>query len=98
LKPGRARYGLMLRESGVLFDDGTVVMLAPDRLLVTTTTGNAGRVLAWFEEWHQCEWPQLRVAFTHVTDQWGTLSLAGPKAREILSALKSDIDLSNAAF
>ena len=68
LKLGRARYGIMLRESGVIFDDGTVVMLAPDRLLITTTSGNAGRVHAWLEEWHQCEWPELKVAIVPVTD------------------------------
>jgi sarcosine oxidase subunit alpha len=98
LKPGRVRYGLMLRESGVVFDDGTVVMLAPDRLMITTTSGNAGRVAAWLEEWHQCEWPQLRVAIMPVTEQWAVVSLAGPRARGILSTLDTDIDLSNAAF
>lgn len=98
LKPGRARYGLMLRESGVIFDDGTVVMLAPDRFVVTTTSGNAARVAAWLEEWHQCEWSQLRVAIMPVTDQWATVSLAGPRARDILSKLDTDIDLSPTAF
>jgi sarcosine oxidase subunit alpha len=98
LKPGRARYGIMLRESGVIFDDGTVVMLAPDHFLITTTSGNASRVAAWLEEWHQCEWPHLRVVMTSVTDQWATISLAGPRSREILSKLDSDIDLSNAVF
>src|SRR5690606_21996192 len=72
LKPYRVRYGLMLRESGVIFDDGTVVMLAPDRFLITTTSGNAGRVYSWLEEWHQCEWPDLRVAILPVTEQWAT--------------------------
>jgi sarcosine oxidase, subunit alpha len=98
LKPLRARYGLMLRESGVLFDDGTVVMLAPDRFVITTTSGNAGRVAQWLEEWHQCEWPHLRVAIVPVTDQWATISLAGPSSRAILSTLQTDIDLSTAAF
>jgi sarcosine oxidase subunit alpha len=98
LQPGRARYGLMLRESGVIFDDGTVVALAPDHFVVTTTSGNAGRVYQWLEEWHQCEWPDLRVAITPVTEQWATLSLAGPEARTILSRLDTDIDLSGGAF
>jgi sarcosine oxidase, subunit alpha len=98
LRYGRARYALMLRESGVIFDDGTVVMLTPKRFIITTTSGNAGRVAAWLEEWHQCEWPTLRVALTPVTEQWATVSLAGPRARDILSTLDSDIDLSNAAF
>jgi sarcosine oxidase subunit alpha len=98
LKPHRARYGLMLRESGTTFDDGTVVMLAPDRLLITTTSGNAGRVVQWLEEWRQCEWSQIRVAIVAVTEAWATVSLAGPKARAILAKLPTDIDLSAAAF
>jgi sarcosine oxidase subunit alpha len=98
LKHGRVRYGLMLRESGVIFDDGTVAPLAPNRFLLTTTSANATRVAAWLEEWHQCEWPQLRVAILPVTDQWACMSLAGPRARETLSRLETDIDLSRAAF
>ncbi|HTB29200.1 MAG TPA: 2Fe-2S iron-sulfur cluster-binding protein [Steroidobacteraceae bacterium] len=98
LKPMRARYGLMLRESGVIFDDGTVTMLAPDHLNVTTTSGGAGNVLRWLEEWRQCEWPDLRVAIMPVTEQWATIALAGPKARTVLSRLETDIDLSATAF
>ncbi len=98
LKPHRARYGFMLRESGIIFDDGTVMMLAPDRLLITTTSGNASRVAHWLEEWHQCEWPQLRVAIMPVTECWGTVSLCGPKARDILAKLPIDIDLATSAF
>jgi sarcosine oxidase subunit alpha len=98
LQPGRARYGLMLRETGILFDDGTIVALAPSHLLITTTSGNAGRVYQWLEEWRQCEWPRLRLAITPVTEQWAVLSLAGPLARTILAKLESDIDLSPDAF
>jgi sarcosine oxidase, subunit alpha len=98
LKPYRARYCLMLKETGILFDDGTVVMLAPDRYVITTTSGNAGRVALWLEEWHQCEWPEMRVAIVPVTEAWATVSLTGPKARQILSTLPGDIDLSPTAF
>jgi sarcosine oxidase, subunit alpha len=98
LEPARVRYGIMLRETGIIFDDGTVVMRAPDHALLTTSSGNAARVIAWLEEWHQCEWPHLKVAITPVTDQWATLSLAGPRARDILSRLETDIPLSAAAF
>ena len=98
LKPGRARYCLMLNESGVIFDDGTVVMLAPDRFIVTTTSGNAQRVTAWFEEWQQCEWPHLRVTIAPVTENWACFSLAGPKSRDVLVSLESNIDLSTARF
>jgi len=98
LQPGRVRYGLMLRETGAIFDDGTVVMLAPGHFLITTTSGNAERVYAWLEEWRQCEWPRLRVAITAVTEQWATISLAGPRARAILSKLDSSIDLTRSEF
>ncbi len=98
LQPGRVRYGLMLSETGVIFDDGTVVQLAPDRLLVTTTSANAGSVAAWLEEWRQCEWPQLRAVVVPVTDHWATLTLAGPSARGVLARLRPECDLSNAAF
>jgi sarcosine oxidase subunit alpha len=98
LLPGKVRYGLMLRETGTIFDDGTVVALARDHLLITTTSGNAGRVYQWLEEWHQCEWPHLRVAMTPVTEEWATLSLAGPEARAILTRVPGDVDLSPTAF
>jgi sarcosine oxidase subunit alpha len=98
LKPGRARYCLMLRESGVIFDDGTVVQLASDRYLITTTSGNAQRVAAWFEEWHQCEWPHLRVSIVSVTESWACFSLAGPKSRDVLASLDSSLDISPANF
>jgi sarcosine oxidase, subunit alpha len=98
LEPGRIRYGLMLRETGTIFDDGTVAMLAPDHLVITTTSGNASRVGIWLEEWRQCEWPAMRVAITVVTEQWAVISVAGPQARVILSRLDTDLDLSPAAF
>ena len=98
LKPYRARYGLMLHETGTLFDDGTVVMLAPDHFLLTTTSGNAGRVAQWLEEWHQCEWPHLRVAIVPVTECWATVSLAGPRARDLITRLTGDVDFSPDKF
>lgn len=98
LAPQRIRYGLMLRETGVIYDDGTIVALSPERLLITTTSGQANGVAAWLEEWRQCEWPNLRVSVAQVTDQWATLTLAGPRAREVLARLRPDCDVSNAAF
>jgi sarcosine oxidase subunit alpha len=98
LKPWRARYGLMLRESGIIFDDGTVVLAAPDRLILSTTSSNAGAVARWLEEWHQCEWPQLKVAIVPMTDAWATLTLAGPRAREVLAQLRPKVDITNEAF
>jgi sarcosine oxidase subunit alpha len=98
LKPGRARYGIMLRETGVIFDDGTVVALDEDRVLITTTSSGAGRVAAWLEEWRQCEWLGIRVVVVPVTDQWATVALTGQHARAIVERLKPDCKLSNQAF
>ena len=99
LPVGRARYGVMLREDGMVFDDGTVARLEPDRFVITTTTANAGPVLAHMEFCHQVLWPALDVHFVSVTDRWAQFSVAGPRAREVLAAaLDPGFDLSNAAF
>jgi len=98
LKTGRARYAIMLQESGVVFDDGTVTILDEDRVLITTTSSGAGRIAAWLEEWRQCEWPDARVAIFPVTDAWATVSISGQSARAVLERLKPDCDLSNGAF
>ncbi|WP_330350795.1 sarcosine oxidase subunit delta family protein [Streptomyces sp. NBC_00582] len=98
LKVGMIRYGVMCRPDGMVFDDGTVIRLAPDRFLVTTTTGNAATVLDWMEEWLQTEWPHLQVHCTSVTEQWATVALVGPKSREVLGSLAPRLTVSNDAF
>lgn len=97
LQPGRVRYGLMLREDGFVFDDGTTARLAPQRWLMTTTTSNAGPVMAHLEFCHQVLWPELDVQFTSVTDQWAQFSLAGPRARDVLASVVEG-DVSDAAL
>jgi sarcosine oxidase subunit alpha len=84
---GRARYGLMCREDGMVFDDGVTTRLAENHFHMTTTTGGAARVLDWLEEYLQTEWPDLEVYCTSVTEQWATLAVAGPKARELMAEL-----------
>ena len=81
---GSIRYGLMLGLDGMVFDDGVVMRLAEDRFFVTTTTGGAANVLDRFEEWLQTEWPDLRVYCTSVTEQWATVAVNGPRARDVL--------------
>lgn len=98
LAPGRCRYGLMLHEDGMVFDDGVTSCLAENHYLMTTTSGGAARVMAWLEEWLQTEWPDLKVYLTSVTEQFATLQIAGPNARALLSEFTDDIDLSPEAF
>jgi sarcosine oxidase subunit alpha len=98
LKTGSIRYGLMCGLDGMVFDDGVAMRLGDDRYLVTTTTGGAAGVLDHFEEWLQTEWTDLRVFCTSVTEQWAVVAVNGPRAREVISAVGTDIDLAKDAF
>ena len=98
LTPGKARYGLMLNEQGVVIDDGVCARLSDEEFWVNTTGAGAGRIAAWFEEWLQGEWPELQVVTTDMTSAFSTLTLAGPRARAVLETLPCDIDVSRAAF
>jgi sarcosine oxidase subunit alpha len=95
---GRCRYGLMLNEQGYIYDDGVVMRMAEDRFHITTTTGGAAHVFAVMEDYLQTEWPDLKVRFTSITEQWATIAINGPLAREIIAPLVEGIDLSSAAF
>ncbi len=99
LSVGKARYGLMLREDGFVFDDGTVARLGPAHYFITTTTANAARVMQHMDFCHQALWPELDVQFVSVTEQWAQYSIAGPRAREVVRVLiDARHDLSNEAF
>ena len=98
LKVGMCRYGVMCTPDGMVFDDGTVMRLAEDHFLLTTTTGGAAKVLDWFEEWLQTEWPELDVVATSVTEQWSTVAVVGPKSRAVVAKLAPGLDVTNEAF
>lgn len=98
LEIGKCRYGLMLDENGMVFDDGVTVRLAENHYLMHTTSGGAARVLAWMERWLQTEWPHLKVYLTSATDHWSTSIVAGPKSRAVLQKICSDVDFDDAAF
>ncbi|PWV95396.1 N-methylglutamate dehydrogenase subunit C [Hoeflea marina] len=97
LAVGRARYGLMLREDGMLMDDGTASRLAEDHYLVTTTTAAAGEVMAHLEFCSQALWPEMDVNLASVTDQWAQITIAGPRAREVVARVVAE-DVSDASF
>jgi sarcosine oxidase subunit alpha len=98
LAVGYCRYGVMCRDDGVVFDDGVGARLAPDRFVLTTTTGNAAAVLDWLEEWLQTEWPELDVFCTSVTEEWANATLVGPKARDVLALVAPGLALDPVAF
>jgi len=94
---GRARYGVLLRDDGFVYDDGVVARLAADRFHVTTTTGGAGRVLNMMEDYLQTEWSELAVWLTSTTEQWAVIAVQGPASRQVLAGLV-DIDIAAAAL
>ncbi|WP_171112850.1 MULTISPECIES: sarcosine oxidase subunit alpha family protein [unclassified Streptomyces] len=98
LKPGMARYGVMCKSDGMIFDDGVTLRLDDNRYFMTTTTGGAAGVLDWLEEWLQTEWPELDVHCTSVTEQWATIAVVGPRSREVVAHLAPEVDLSAEAF
>jgi sarcosine oxidase subunit alpha len=97
LAVGRCRYGVMLRDDGMVFDDGTTSRLADTHYLMTTTTLNAVNVMQHLEYLLQVDWPELKVFATSVTEQWAAAALSGPMARQVLAGIVS-IDISNTAF
>ena len=96
---GKARYGLMLREDGLVDDDGTTSRLGEHHYVMTTTTAHAAKVLADLEWYLDVIWPELDVHVASVTEHWATMALAGPKARQVLAELVDEgLDLSNEAL
>lgn len=98
LKPGDGRYGLMLSEDGLILDDGVAFRLDEHRWMISTSTGHADAVNQHMEKLLQTEFPDWQVLITTVTSQWNNATICGPKAREVLQALGSDIDLAPEAF
>ena len=95
---GKCRYGLMLNEDGMVYDDGVTTRLGENHYIMTTTTGGAANVLGKLEDYLQTEWPELDVYLTSVTDHFATASLCGPNSKKILNKIIPDLDLSDDNF
>jgi sarcosine oxidase subunit alpha len=95
LPVGKARYGAMLREDGIVMDDGTTTRISENHYHMTTTTAQAANVLSHLEYYLQVVWPELKVNVVSSTEQWAGAAIAGPKSRNVLQKLFPDIDVSN---
>ena len=95
---GKARYGVMLREDGIVMDDGTTTRISENHYHMTTTTAQAANVLSHLEYYLQVVWPELKVNVLSTTEQWAGAALAGPKSRGVLAKLFPDLDVSNEAL
>jgi sarcosine oxidase subunit alpha len=95
---GKCRYGLMLNEDGMVYDDGVTTRLDENHYIMTTTTGGAANVLGKLEDYLQTEWPELDVHLTSVTDHYATASICGPNSKKILQKIIPNMDLSDENF
>ena len=87
LAAGRGRYTFMLREDGLVFDDGTVWRLAEDRYLLTSSTGGADRMATHISYVRQFLCPQFRVSAVNVQEHYAGIAVAGPRAKAALASL-----------
>lgn len=98
LKPGRIRYGFMLTETGVIYDDGVVSKVADDHYVVSCSSGHVGGVVLRLEEWRQDRFDRRQVFVHDSTPQWATLTATGPRSRDLVAMLSLGIDLSDVAL
>ncbi len=98
LEIGKCRYGLMLNEDGMVYDDGVTTRLGENHYIMTTTTGGAANVLNKLEDYLQTEWPELDVYLTTITDHFSTISICGPNSKKIVNKMIPDLDLSDQNF
>jgi methylglutamate dehydrogenase subunit C len=98
LPMGKARYGVMLNDDGIVLDDGTTSRISETQYYMTTTTAQAGEVMSWLEYLLQCHWTDLDVHVTSLTDEWGGMAVSGPRSREALQLAFPDADVSNEAL
>ncbi len=95
---GKCRYGLMLNEDGMVYDDGVTTRLGENHYIMTTTTGGAANVMGKLEDYLQTEWPELDVYLTSVTDHYATVSVCGPNSKKIISKVIPNLDLTDENF
>ena len=98
LEIGKCRYGLMLNEDGMVYDDGVTTRLDENHYVMTTTTGGAANVMSKLEDYLQTEWPELNVYLTSVTDHFATATVGGPNSKKILNKLIPDLNFSDENF
>ncbi|MDG4874057.1 sarcosine oxidase subunit alpha family protein [Mesorhizobium sp. WSM4935] len=98
LKPGHCRYGFMLSENGVVFDDGVLVRLDEHRFIVSCSSSHVAAVHARLEEWRQDRFDRDAVYIHNATAQYATLTVSGPNARQVVEALDLGAALDDASL
>ena len=91
---GRLSYTQLLNTRGGIEADLTVARIAEDKFYIVTGTGFRTHDFGWIADHIPSD---AKVSFTDVTEEWGTLSLMGPRARDVLSQV-AKADVSNGVF
>ena len=92
--PGQLTYTQLLNSRGGIECDLTVARLEEDRFYIVTGTGFRTHDAAWITS-HIPSGMDARL--NDITERFGTLSLMGPRSRDILERVTSS-DLGNSAF
>jgi len=92
LSVGRGRYTFMLREDGMVMDDGTVWRIDEDRYLLTSSTSGADRMAHHMDYVRHILTPGLRAAVANVQEHWAGIAVAGPRAGDLIALLVPDFD------
>ena len=98
LKPGRCRYGFVLTEGGAVYDDGVLVRLDENRFIVSCSSSHVQGMGFLLEEWRQDSFDRSRVVIHDTTANYATLTVTGPKSRDLLLAVDLGAALDDAAL
>lgn len=98
LKPGFLRYGFLLTEKGIVYDDGVLFRMGDNRFVISCSSSHAEGVTGLLESWRQDGNDPDRVFVHDATNHWATITVTGAKAREMVATLGLDLDLSAEAF
>ncbi len=91
---GRLTYTQLLNTRGGIEADLTVARFAEDKFYIVTGTGFRTHDFGWISDHIPAG---LNCTLSDITEDWGTLSLMGPRARDVLAAVTA-ADVSNTVF
>lgn len=98
MQEGRARYTMVLDESGRILDHGVLLRLTPDHFHLFTSPGMSTEICNWLQSWQQEEFEGSPLFISNLAEQIAVLMVTGPRARQVLLELEKDIDLSTTAL
>jgi glycine cleavage system aminomethyltransferase T len=84
---GRSVYTPFLNDAGAIVADLTIMRLGPDRFRVVTGAADGGRDAKWISDRLPAD-----AQLADVSSAWATIGLWGPRAADVLAAVRKDGD------